>query len=335
MSLRSKILSFLAISFIIPISLNFIVYYGFVSNYPAKIYEVESLKDELGYGVYKHRILGNVALLAVNDIVSQINFPDNIKTFERIKSFLEVKDLSLYHSYFILNTIFLVLTASVLFMFFNLTWIKLGETEKFIYQLLITVLICISQFVTLHYDVMSYFLIVLCVYTIVTAKNITSFIVLLLFLIAGALTRETIILVIAFHLLTLVKYNEWGFYTNVIQFYIINGVFIATFLLVCFINGFDGFILNRIMFPENIIAPQNLLGFLFMLAVTYLLMIEKKSRTTIMSFLFVSIPYLIVLLLTGIMFEIRLWIPMIILMIIVSVIAKSKNADEVEYKWGK
>lgn len=97
-----------AICLVIPAAFNFISYYGYVSTYPAKTFDLESFNENLGYGVYQHRFLGKAFLLYINEIVASINLPQNINTFNKIREFLDVDSLSLYHSFLFLILYFFV-----------------------------------------------------------------------------------------------------------------------------------------------------------------------------------------------------------------------------------
>ncbi|MBS4034795.1 MAG: hypothetical protein KGZ85_10040 [Ignavibacterium sp.] len=314
-----------AICLVIPAALNFISYYGYVSTYPAKTFDVESFNENLGYGVYQHRVLGKALLMYLNEIVASINFPQNINTFNKIREFLDVDSLSLYHSFFILNTLFLCCTAFVLYFIYNLRWVRLSEMEKILSVLTITAIISISQFVILPYDVLSYFLISLAVLLLLVKKSIFTTMLLTAVLVLGALTRETIALIFPLYIVILLRKDEWEFNVNKSELFLFIIIFSAIYLGLRIIYGFESSFSGRISFPDNIISPQNLIGFLFMICTLLIFLFNEQTKRPALIFLTLSSPYFLLILLTGIMFEIRLFVPVFILLMIIMMISRSKS----------
>ncbi|HSL88017.1 MAG TPA: hypothetical protein VK870_01800 [Ignavibacteriaceae bacterium] len=314
-----------AICIVIPAAFNFISYYGYVSTYPAKTFDLESFNENLGYGVYQHRVLGKAILLYLNEIVASINFPQNINTFNRIREFLEVDSLSLYHSFFILNTLFLCCTAFVLYFIYNLRWVRLSEMEKILSILTITAIISLSQFVILPYDVLSYFFISLAVLLLLVKKNIFTTLLLAAVVVLGALTRETITLIFPLYFVILLKKDEWKFHVNRTEFFVLLIIFAAIYLTLRVIYGFESSFSGRILFPDNIISPQNLIGFLFMICTSLIFLFNEQTKKPALIFLILSAPYFFLILMTGIMFEIRLFVPVFILLMIIMMISRSKS----------
>lgn len=318
------IILIVTICLIVPVTFNFISYYGFVSTVPAKNFELESIDNNFGYGVYQHRILGKALLLFINDIVNTINIPDDIKTFNRIKEFLNVKSLSIYHSFFLLNTLFLCLTAFILYLLYNLPWIGFSETERIFSILFIIALISISQFMVLPYDVISYFFISFASYLLLIKRNFINKLILVAIIILGALNRETIALVLSFYLTILMMRKNWKLDVSLKELILLTAVFFLVYFGLRFSQGFDSSFTGRILFPQNILSFQNLIGFIFALFTTLIFLLNSYSAKPIKLFLLFSSPYVFIVILTGIMFEIRLWIPVIILMMIIQTISKSK-----------
>lgn len=326
MKLIKKSVPFIIVCLLIPISLNFIMYYGVVSTSPAKIYTVEQFEEHFSDNVLQHRILGKFLLLKINEVVSGVEIPFKINVFDRISTFIEAESLSLYHSFFILNTFFLCLTIIVLYILFNREWVRLYVTEKLLYLLLISALIAVSQFTIVPYDTLSYFFISLVILLMLQGKNGWMTIFAGLLIAFGTTARETIALTLAFYLLLIVKEKDYQFSTSLKNLVFFIACFLIPYAYIHWFAGLDGTFVGRIRFPSNVFAFQNMLGFLFIISTTLIFLLDKFAGRSIALFLLFCSPYILIIIFTGIFFEIRLWIPVIIIMMIIYLISRSAGS---------
>jgi len=311
------------------------MYYGVVSTSPAKIYTVEQFEEHFSDNVLQHRILGKFLLLKINEVVSGVEIPFKINVFDRISTFIEAESLSLYHSFFILNTFFLCLTIIVLYILFNREWVRLYVTEKLLYLLLISALIAVSQFTIVPYDTLSYFFISLVILLMLQGKNGWMIILAGLLIAFGTTARETIALTLAFYLLLIVKEKDYQFSTSLKNLVFFIACFLIPYAYIHWFAGLDGTFVGRIRFPSNVFAFQNLLGFLFMISTTLIFLLDKFAGRSIALYLLFCSPYILTILLTGVFFEIRLWIPVIIIMMVIYLISRSTGSyvrDDIKLK---
>lgn len=302
------------------------MYYAVVNTSPAKIYTVEQFEEHFSDNVLQHRILGKFLLLKINEVVSGIEIPLKVNVFDRISTFIEAESLSLYHSFFILNTFFLCLTVIVLYVLFNQEWVKLYVTETRLYLLLISALVAVSQFTIVPYDALSYFFISLVIILMLQGKNIWITILTGVLIIIGTTARETIALTLSFYLLIMVKEKDYKFLTSLKNLVFFTACFLIPYTYIHWFAGLDGTFVGRIRFPSNVFAFQNLLGFLFVVSTTLIFLLDKFAGRSIALFLLFCSPYILIITLTGIFFEIRLWIPVIIIMMIIYLISRSTGS---------
>ncbi len=330
MKFIQKSIPFIILCLLIPVSLNFFMYYGFVSTSPAKIYTIVQFEEHFSNNVLKHRILGKFLLLKINEVVSGIEIPLKANVFDRISTFIEAESLSLYHSFFILNTFFFCLTIIVLYLILNRKWVRLNITDKRLYLLLISAIIAVSQFIILPYDTLSYFFISIVVLLMLQGKNIWIIILTGVLIAIGTTARETIALTLSFYLLLIVKQKDYQFLTSFNNLVFFTACFVVPYTYIHWFAGLDGVFVGRVRFPSNIFAIQNLPGFLFIISITFIFLNDKFAGRAIALYLLFCSPYILIIFLTGIFFEIRLWIPVIIMMMVIYIISRSANSYSVD-----
>lgn len=141
---------------VLPSTLNFFAYYGFVTNYSRFVFSRTGFLTQFESGIYRYRVLGRWLLLLVHRGVSHFHHISGAST--RFTQFLETDDINFYHSYFLLNTFFLCLTAAALYRTFRLPAFEAAGRQADAWVLIATFLIVLTQFVVLPYDTLAYFL---------------------------------------------------------------------------------------------------------------------------------------------------------------------------------
>jgi hypothetical protein len=228
----------------------------------------------------------------------------------------------MYLSFYILNTIFLVLSAALLLFITETKNFIATNSEKILLISVAVFAMAITQFVIVPYDVSSYFLIVLFFYFLLKYLEKNSdfnLIILVVILMISTLNRETSALSIS--LAATLLYSKYGFRKELIKPVLI---FALTFIAVYFGMRFlhESFTTNdgNLLF-QNFSEPKNILGFLFWMVFflfTIIIAKDQHAKRNIILFHVFSIPYVLMCIYTGIMYEIRLYIPIFITSLLIS-----------------
>lgn len=300
--------------------LQFFVYFGFANQYSSTSFNFTAFNEQYNSGVYQFRFLSTKAIEELYHFLSASGWD-----FSGIHvHFLDPSaDLPLYLAFFIYNSFFAVLCIGGISRFLNKTQISLSTSEKLLTLLLCASLIAFSQFVIVPYDTFSYFMLVLFanvfIHYLERKKTRSNFFFLCLFIVIGTLNRETMALSLAFAGALLL--NERGIGKDSIGVIaIFTLIFIATYLgLRFFFNA--GTTNDGLLLIENFSNPKNLLAFVFELILfllPYHLSHGYEQKKVLSFFYILCLPYLIFCLWVGILFEIRLFIPVFILGLLLS-----------------
>ena len=300
-------------------TVNSFIYFSFGNIYSSKILNYADFSMQFHSGIYQYRILSGYLIFWIYETLSTLNIDYSIFKFRFLESRSEPQ---MYLSFYILNTIFLVLSAALL--------LFITETKNFIATnaektLLVSVAVfamAITQFVIVPYDVSSYFLIVLFFYFLLKylEKNSNfNLIILVVILMISTLNRETSALSIS--LAATLLYSKYGFRKELIKPVLIFALtFIAVYLGMRFLH--ESFTTNDgNLLLQNFSEPKNILGFLFWMVFflfTIIIAKDQHAKRNIILFHVFSIPYVLMCIYTGIMYEIRLYIPVFITSLLIS-----------------
>lgn len=302
---------------------NFFVYFGFANQYSSTSFSLDSFQAQYNSGIYQFRFLSTRAILWLYEWLKNFNF-------EQIPGhFLDQNaDVHLYLALFLYNTLFAVLTVLVIGTYFNKQNIR--RELKVAFPLLLALMIGLSEFVIVPYDTFAYFILVVffCVLINYLKQNdrTVSLLILCLLMIIGTLNRETMALALA--LTASVLLVEWNVSKDsILPLSLLTVIFVATYfvLRVVFHTGTttDGLLLG-----QNFSSAKNLLALLFivlMLIIPLMLSQTPEQRKLILVFYFFSLPYILFCLFVGILFEIRLFVPLFIPAVMLSQCTFNKN----------
>ena len=305
-----NLLKFAAVSFVLPFTLNFYAYYGFISNYSSGAFSRSTFLAQFETGIYKYRILGNHLLLFINDILEAYGLQH--RNSEPLKFLDSQASAHFYDSYFILNTAFLCLTCAVLYLTYSHKAFEMTTREKHLWIVVLLSYMVLSQFVVVPYDTLSYFILCSGIYFILSARHSPfSTLALLVLVVLGTLTRESIVLLLSFY--ATVHFLRFGFKgrKNLLELLLLTVAFLSTYLSLRFIYGFDDFMHQGLRFHDSM-GLGGVISILFFLATLITLVLDLEKAKTALVFLLFSFPYIAMILLVGALFEIRLWIPLII-----------------------
>lgn len=289
---------------------NSFVYFSFGNNYSSKILNYADFSEQFHSGIYQYRILSGYFLIWIYDFLSTLNVDYQIF---KLKFFDPNSEPQLYLSFFILNTIFLILSSVLMVFITESKNFVATNSEKILLVSVAIFAMVFSQFVIVPYDVSSYFFLLLFFYFILKylEKNSTFYLmILIIILIISTINRESSALSISLAATLLIA--KFGLKKETIL--------PISILAITFIGVYFGLRMMSEKFTtndgnlllQNFTEPKNILGFLFwIIFFVFSLMVAKDKNNIRLIFIFhlLSIPYIFMCFYTGIIYEIRLYVP--------------------------
>lgn len=303
---------------VLPFLLFAMSYYGFESSY-TRLKTSEKTPDFLFSSVYAYRVIPNYLSVQMTDLMyGLINGP-----LVFFKDFLSKNGTPFYHGLFVMNSVFFIGCSLVLNSIFRLkaAGLLLNLNARRIIHLVSVFFIVITQYAPTNCDTIALF----CYLTGVlftlkylhTRKNI--FLCLLTVLIAiSTFVRETACINIAFFAAVFFSIDDlkkgnyqmvWRVIPLVIAF-LVPYLGLRAILVQEETTFVEGFYINR-----NFSSPFNLAGLLFAAVVLYFiyrLCTGEENRSVFRKYLFFSVPYLLMITLVGLFWEVRLFLPLIL-----------------------
>ncbi|UFK98847.1 hypothetical protein [Kaistella faecalis] len=317
--MKLNLLSKLFFTTLLAFTVNSFVYFSFGNIYSSKILNYTDFQQQFSSGIYQYRILSGYFLVWIYEFLSTFNIDYSIL---KLKFFDAAAEPKMYLSFFLLNTFFLVLTVAVM--------VLITETKNFVATyseklLLITVAIltvALSQFVIVPYDISSYFFLLLFYYVFIVYLNTNSpqkLIVLAIIMLVSTLNRESSALSLS--LASTLLFSKFGLRKEtLVPVAVLAFAFLTAYLGMRFMN--ESFSTNDgNLLVQNLSEPKNILGLLFWLVFfvfTLLVAKDRKCIKNIILFHLLSIPYILMCFYSGILYEIRLYIPLFLTSLLLS-----------------
>lgn len=296
---------------------NSFVYFSFVNSYSSSILNVQNFQEQFHSGIYQHRVLSSYFLIWIYDILSTLNIDYQIY---KLKFLNPESESQMYLSFYILNTIFIVLTAAMLVLITEAKSFISTHSEKILITTVAIFSIALSQFVVLPYDVSSYFFLLLFFYFLLQyleKNSVSNLIILILIILISSLNRETAALSISLSA-TLLITKFGGSRESILPILLLVASFLSVYIGLRLIS--ETFTTNDgDLLLQNFSEPKNILGILFWLlffTLTMILSKTKKGQKMILYFHLFSFPYILMCIYSGIMYEIRLYIPLFLVALI-------------------
>lgn len=303
---------------LLPISLNTIVYFGFISNYTRGVFSVEGFESQYYHGIYRYRVLGRELIRLTHDILDWLlRWSGMLEhgVVQKIESSARLLDsqatAAFYLSYFTVNTFFLCLycLAHLWLVESNVLAIHRGNSNYlFLCNLL---LVALSQYVVTPYDIPVYFFLILGI-SLILRHNARSMLLAGGIIAIGGLFRESITVLLAFTwALYTVRYG-WRLHKAYLIPVALTLVYIAAYALLRLVHG-SAVVVDQVLFPDNIDA-QGAVGILFALVLFafFALQYRRTEWRFILLFLFFALPYITAITIGGLPFEIRLFLPLLL-----------------------
>lgn len=305
---------------IIPIIVSSIVYNGFTTNYTVSVFSKRGFEYQYQAGIYKYRVLGNTTLLKTYDLIKRYDLP----TFTpRSLGLLDYAgDAQFYSAYFYMNTFFLCLTSMLLLIILGAHRKNTDFMMVDLPVLFMCFLIGISQYVVVPYDTLSYFFLSTAVILIINDNGtLWNLLGLCIVIILATLTRETAAFILSFYFAinyktiltppTTLKINR-----EQAVLMVITACFLFTYVGLRWVFGYDHAIYEAFVLSKNLDRPDSMLGILFFISIALIIFITKAVQKEISVFFIVTFPYVLFIWLFADAWEIRLWTPLILLLII-------------------
>nr|WP_315027250.1 hypothetical protein [uncultured Chryseobacterium sp.] len=309
---------------VLPLLLFAMSYYGFESSY-TRLKTSEKTPDFLFSSVYAYRVIPNYLSVYMTDLMYHlIHGPLSF-----FKDFLSKNGTPFYHGLFLMNSVFFILCSIALNAIFKLKSLDalLNTNSRRIIHLLSVFFIVITQYAPTNCDTIALFCYLAGVFLTLkylhTQKNI--FFYLLIGLIAvSTLVRETACLNIAFFAAGFFNLDElkkgnyrivWKVLPLVVAF-VVPYLGLRAMLVQKETTFVEGFYINR-----NFSSPFNIAGLIFAVIVIYFiyrLCVNRENKIVFGKYFFFSIPYLLMITLVGLFWEVRLFLPLILTGIIIA-----------------
>ena len=300
-----------------------VTHFGYISGYTEGVFSTETFSSQYDSGIYKYRILSKYLLLETDNLLSQTRLNQMDNMLSRNVRFMDSKGtLSFYFSYFIINSVFSILGVWIFYLI-SIKFFFVGNINKSILAVLFYVLgVSMFQYVLVPYDYTSFFFNNLIIYLFLSQKSQKSILLMsamLLTIVLATLNRETSALAISF-MLALNFTEKKNIFESVKEILLPAAAFLITYFGLRLYLGFDSGFLNKFTLHLNLISPLNLFGIftcIFSIYLVYYFAGKSDIRKTLTNYLLFSLPYILVSLCGGITYEIRLWTPLIINLVII------------------
>lgn len=306
MSLPLKVLFAMILAF----TVNNFVYFSFTNTYSSILLNFDTFSKQYGNGIYQYRFLSTFLLEWVYNIINSLPFEIRMKTYLWDKT----ADPNMLFAFAVLNTFFTALTAATMILITELKCFIASESEKMLLVAVAVFGIAITQFIIVPYDCSSYFFLAVFVWLflkyIENGKN-SLLLPLILVIIISSLNRESSALSISFAaavLLTKFGLRKETFIPIMWFTFAYIAVYVGLRLYYGSFSTNDGSLLKL-----NFTLTRNLFGILFwgvFFTFSVLLANEIQNFRMILLFHLFSLPYILMCFYTGIMYEIRLYIPL-------------------------
>jgi len=316
-----------------PVFFQIITYYGFQSSYYN--YRDEVRPTEWYYkGIYGYRLISREIVDMITLVMEKIftnEFP--------LRDYAMKKGTPYYHSLFLFNTFFAVMVSLMVNTILKRKKDFPGISEKIRLGIVffLAAVSGFSQYVIVHYDNSAVFLLLLGFYfTLNYYRNrqfkdllMVSFIILI-----STLNRETSCLNISFLaalLFAKIPASKDGIF-NAVK---ILALPVLAFLLPYFVlrliipqnTGDEYYFFESITLRYNLTGINQITGWLFGLLLLKFVYFYAfpDNRKVITRFLVISVPYILMIFLVGILWEIRLFVPLVYGAVVLAFFSRSKE----------
>lgn len=312
-----------AIVSILSIVTHYTVYYRFTPNYVPGVFSESGFQEMYEQSVFKYRIVGiRLQLFLYKKIKdSGIDIKENRIYNKRLHALDGNADPYFYATYFIINTASCTLTAILLLLIYNYGGLyNLNRNEKIISIAILILFIGLTQFAITPYDNLSYASLALSFYLFLVyeqKKNIVTYTLLSASILFATLIRESSIILIT--TITTVYIAQVGFNFKLLakKLWLPCFAFLTPYVGVRYYLSGTAEIVQSITLFRNFFyfeSASNLIALAFAVTLFYLLWQYASTGNLYLFKLFIllSVPYLAMVIIAGLLIEFRLWVPIVI-----------------------
>lgn len=322
---------YLLVGVFLPLVIQYTVYYRFTPNYLPGIYSEQGFKTMYNNSVFKYRVIGINLQLYVYEKLKNSKLGEFIKEHQIYNKRLLALDANadeyFYTSYFIINTLSCIIASIFFLMIFNYkNMYSMSDAEKNMTTGIFIMLTGLTQYVVTPYDNLSYAMIAISFYLFLIHENKKNLFTLMLLSIAifiTTLVRESSLIILCVMLAIYINRNvDLRLKTLIKKMWAPSLAFFLAYIGIrLYISG-TAEIAQSVQFEQNISVFQSskIIALLFALVLLYFLRQYAKmgNYKLFITYLLVSSPYLIMVILVGILIEFRLWMPFVIGTIFIS-----------------
>lgn len=322
----TSLLRLIVLGCVLPVIMSAIVYQAFSTNYTTQVFSEESFKAQYEKGIYRYRVLGSSLLLKTYRYIKENNLP---AFAPRSLSLLDENgDPYFYSAYFYLNTFFLSLTCLTLLFILGGDSAAPGFLTVDLPVLFLCFLMAITQYAVVPYDTLSYFLLSLAVLLILhDPQTALTRLALGAVIVLATLARETAFLILSFYFALHFR-STW---TNPFRagpnpqqgtLLFLAACFAFTYLGLRIVFGTESGLFQDIP-ASNGFGGLSIIGTLFLASILLLVFTSRPVTKEMTVFLAASLPYILPMLFIALPSEIRLWTPLLLLLVVLKVRAVS------------
>jgi len=307
---------------IFPLLLFMISYYGFESSY-VRLKSMEKAPDFMFSSVYAYRVIPNYLSVHVTEA-----FTGLVSTFPSfVKSFLLKSGTLFYHSIFLINATFFMLSSWILDRILKLepTDLLAGLTVRRLIHLICIFFLVIVQYVPTNCDSIAVFFYLWGMFFSLKyfkSSQSRDLIVLALIIFVSTLVRETACLNIAFFAAITVDLQllKKGNYNHIKELLLLVMAFVIPYVGLRMAIPQQASFFEGIYLLKNFTSPYNLAGLLFGIISIYFgyKIADEAGKSVIRKYFLFSTPYLAMIALVGLFWETRLFIPLVLTGIIIA-----------------
>lgn len=320
---------------LLPLILQCIVYGGFTTNYSGKCFSFDLFDAQYNSGISRYRLLGPALVRMVSNLLGDCSWCRGLNAWNRnILEYSEIFDYKLYASIFIVNLTGFIGTQLALLIILKEKLAAEGDRGIAIAILSASaMIIALSQFTVVPYDTWSYFFIILNL-SLWKRTNIGFLICSALLMCLSTMTRESSALVLSAcfaHLL--INHKSYCLKSAILQLSILTSIFGGTYIALRIYLGTESRLFQEDMLFYNLLNMNflswiGLATFGCIITIIYSIFTTANARKTYLLFILFSFPYLMLVLLAGIFFEIRLYVPLYFIGIIFYIWEKGSDNDK-------
>lgn len=301
---------------ILPFLLYFMSYYGFESSY-ARLKTMEKAPAFMFSSVYAYRVIPNYLSVHGTELLTS-----TVNTYVPfMKNFLLKQGTLFYHSTFLINSFFFLLSSVILNSIFGVSTSGMPTPliVRRVLHLLAVFFLVITQYVPTNCDsIATFFYLLGCILTFkyLQKKRRADFVLLIIVIAVSTFVRETACLIISFFAAVFVNFEklkkkDFSFMNEI---FILAVAFAIPYIALRMIINQEVSLVEGIYLFQNFTSLFNMSGLMFAVISVYFCyqLCNEEGKSLVKKYIFFSLPYLLMITVVGLFWEVRLFVPIIL-----------------------